>query len=118
MHIKTLNTIVYCQNWQACVDFYQKKLLLPVLYANQWFVEFELNSTARLSVADESRASIKSSHGVGITITLEVDDINDTHRYLTAADVNPTAIKQHAWNAKVIHIFDPEGTRIEFWAKD
>jgi hypothetical protein len=37
---------------------------------------------------------------------------------LTVAGVNPTAIKQHAWNAKVIHVFDPEGNRIEFWAKD
>lgn len=118
MHIKTANTIIYCQNWQACVVFYQEKLQLPVLYINQWFVEFELNNTARLSIADESRASIKSSFGKGITVTLEVEDIIDTHSYLIAVDANPTAIKHHAWNAKVIHIFDPEGNRIEFWAKD
>ncbi len=116
MHIKTSNTILYCTHWQKTVTFYKQQLELAITASNDWFVEFELNEQARLSVANEKRASIKSSHGAGITITLEVDDINATQRYLINRNLGPATIKSHAWGAYVIHIFDPEGNRLEFWS--
>ena len=63
---KTTNTILYCQKWSETIAFYRDKLELPILFASDWFVEFELDTTARLSLADEQRAKIKSSHGAGI----------------------------------------------------
>jgi len=70
---------------------------------------------SRLSIADERHASVKSSEGKGITIAVEVDDIHSAFLYVTNLGLNPTSIKKHAWNAKVFHIFDPEGTRLEAW---
>jgi len=116
MDIKTANTILYCRKWKETVAFYKTRLRLRVTTSREWFVEFKLNEAARLSIADESKTSIGSTGGNGITITMEVYDIEKTHLYLTKVGLNPTAIKDHAWGARVIHIYDPEGNRIEFWS--
>lgn len=118
IQFKTCNTILYCQNWKETVDFYKDKLNLPVLLSKDWFVEFKLTETSRLSVADSARASIKSSHGKGLTLTFKVDDIDKTHLFLVEAGLNPPSIKVHGWGAKIIHLFDPEGCRIEFWSPE
>ncbi len=113
----TSNTILYCQKWNQTVYFYRKLLALPVLYETDWFVEFELNSVSRLSIADENRASVKSNNGAGITLALEVADIETLWEQMRNAKLNLTAIRAHPWNARVFYFFDPEGHRIEVWQK-
>ena len=116
MDIKTANTILYCRRWKETVAFYKTQLKLQVTVSREWFVEFKLNETSRLSIADEARTSIESNSGKGITITMEVDDIEATFLFLSEAGPNPTPIKDHIWGARVIHIYDPEGHRLEFWS--
>lgn len=116
MNIKTANTILYCQRWRETVAFYKTHLGFEVTSSHPWFVEFKLNGASRLSIADEAKTSMNSAGGKGITITLEVDDIEEAHRYLNEAGIHPPPIKDHAWGARVIHIYDPEGNRIEFWS--
>ncbi|GAA0417089.1 hypothetical protein GCM10009133_26970 [Cocleimonas flava] len=116
--IKTSNTILYCEKWRECVEFYKTKLGLSITTENDWFVEFKLTESSRLSVANAEKTSIKSNHGQGITITFEVDDIDETHQNLLDVELSPTAIKNHSWGAKVFYLFDPEGHRLEFWAAD
>ncbi len=115
MKIKTANIILYCKRWNETVDFYRNRLKLEVTASLDWFVEFKLNDCSRLSIADEERSSIKSSSGKGITVTMRVEDIYETFSFLEKAGVNPTPVKNHAWGAKIIHVYDPEGNRIEFW---
>ncbi len=55
MKIENSNTILYCANWEETVRFYQDILALDVSFSNEWFVEFELNSMSRISVADEKK---------------------------------------------------------------
>lgn len=111
----TTNIILYCQKWAPVVDFYRNLLQLPVLFATDWFVEFALNPVSRLSVADEKRSSIKSCAGRGVTLSLEVEDIDKTWGYLNKAGLCPTIIREHPWNARVFYFFDPEGHRLEIW---
>jgi predicted enzyme related to lactoylglutathione lyase len=106
---------LYCKKWSETVAFYKSGLKLPVTTSNDWFVEFKLNFAARLSVADEARTSIKSNHGNGITIGLQVEDVESMRSELLEAGLCPTEIKK-VWGAQVIYIRDPEGNRIEFWA--
>lgn len=115
MHIESSNIILYCKKWEETVTFYQSGLRLPIIARNEWFVEFKLTDTSRLSVADESRTTIKSSSGSGITIGLQVADIAKAHAQFVAASLNPTEVKK-IWGAKVFYVFDPEGNRIEFWS--
>ena len=68
-----------------------------------------------MSVADESRTSIKSSSGKGITIGIQVADAISTHAKLKEKALNPTEVKE-VWGAKTFYVFDPEGNRIEFWS--
>ena len=97
------------------VTFYQTILQLPITTSTEWFVEFKLTETSRLSVADESRASIKSGGGKGITIGLQVKDVETIRNRLEEAGLTPTALRK-VWGAKAFYVFDPEGNRIEFWS--
>ena len=113
--IKTTNTILYCKKWKQTGSFYRSLLNLPVLTSLDWFIEFKISDTSRLSIADELKTSIKSNEGKGITLTFEVDDIQNTHSNLVQLGLENIVIKDHSWGAQVIHIYDPEGNRIEFW---
>ena len=114
--IKSTNTILYCEKWHEVVSFYQSLLNLPVITSLDWFIEFKLSDTARLSIADASKTSLETNEGRGITLTFEVDNIQSTHAELIQKGFAGSAISDHSWGAQVIHIFDPEGNRVEFWA--
>lgn len=117
MNLMTTNTILYCSNWKAAVEFYRDAIELPVLFSNDWFFEFQLSHNSRLSIADETRASIEPAKGKGITLAFQTSDIEEALRNLHNRNIKTTAIKKHPWNAKVFYLFDPEGNRIEFWQK-
>lgn len=116
LNIEVSNTILYCKNWEESVLFYKSKLGLPVTVSRGWFIEFKLNDSSRLSIADAAKTSIDSNEGKGITITFRVADIFATHSYLAKLGVKPTPVKEHPWGAKVLYIYDPDGNRIEFWS--
>ena len=90
-------------------------LKLLVLSSNEWFVEFKLNESSRVSVADEARTSVKSGEGKGLTLSLQVDDIEQTRKELMQAGLTPTPVRE-VWGSKVIYVYDPEGNRLEFWS--
>lgn len=75
-NLKTINIILYCKEWEKTVRFYKDQLNLPVIFSTDWFVEFRLNAISRVSIADEKRSSIKSCEGKGVTLALEVDDVD------------------------------------------
>lgn len=108
------NTILYCAAWAATVAFYRDRLALPVTFANDWFVEFQLNDGARLSIADASRATIPAVAGQGITLAWQVASLAAARAALLAAGVTTTA-PQRRWGAWVCYCYDPEGHRIELW---
>lgn len=115
MKIKASNIILYCSKWEKTVSFYREVLKLEINFSNEWFVEFNLNDGARLSVANDEKTSVKSSGGKGITISLNVDDIKTVHFFMVESGLNPTPIKS-LWKSGVFYIYDPEGNRIEFWS--
>ena len=114
-YLLTTNTILYCKEWKKTVGFYRDQLKLPIIFVSDWFLEFRLNAMSRLSIADEKRSSIKSCGGKGVTVSLEVDDIEAVREYAERVGMKPTELRKHPWNARVFYIFDPEGHRIEIW---
>jgi uncharacterized glyoxalase superfamily protein PhnB len=83
---------------------------------SDWFVEFQVSSTAYLSIADERRATIKSSRGEGVTLTFRVNSVDETWRQLSDCGMELGPIKNHPWGARVFYLHDPEGHRLEFWS--
>jgi catechol 2,3-dioxygenase-like lactoylglutathione lyase family enzyme len=114
-NILSSNTILYCRQWEKTVEFYRDGLKMPVLFSNDWFVEFKLTEQSRLSIADENRSAIKSCGGIGITLAIEVDNLETVWEYAKKNSLKPTWIQNHPWNARVFYLFDPEGHRIELW---
>ena len=111
----TTNMILYCKEWEKTVKFYRDDLSLPVNFSNDWFFEFCLTESSRLSIANEQRSAIKSSFKKGITIALQVEDIDAVWGNVMKMKLEPTKIKPHPWDARVFCLFDPEGHRIEIW---
>lgn len=116
MKIESSNTILYCKKWKETVRFYRDILALDVSFSNEWFMEFELNSMSRISVADEKKATVKSGEGKGITISLRIDYLYEMHQYLKENQHTPTPIKK-IWGSEQFFVFDPEGNRVEFWSE-
>jgi catechol 2,3-dioxygenase-like lactoylglutathione lyase family enzyme len=110
------NTILYCKKWQETVDFYKDCLGLPITHNTDWFIEFKLTETARISIADESRASIKSRGGEGITLALQVESAEEAWQYLRSNGLAIEPVREHPWGAHVFYFTDPEGHRIEVWS--
>ena len=115
LRIQRTNTILYCRTWQPTVHFYREQLGLPVAFENEWFVEFGLTEDSFLSVADAGRATIASVGGQGITVTLQVPDVEGVKDILDEQGVETTPIR-HKWGGAVLYCHDPEGHRLEFWS--
>ncbi|HJO48980.1 MAG TPA: VOC family protein [Candidatus Scalindua sp.] len=113
---KNTNTILYCKKWQETVDFYKDCLGLPITHNSDWFIEFKLTETAHISIADESRASIKSCGGAGVTLALQVESAAETWQYLRSSGLAIEPVREHPWGAHVFYFSDPEGHRIEVWS--
>jgi catechol 2,3-dioxygenase-like lactoylglutathione lyase family enzyme len=114
--IHTANTILYCAAYEATVAYYRDRLGLPITFASDWFTEFALTDTARVSIADERRATVKSGGGRGITLTLQVADADAAWAVCDAAGLDPTPCRRHRWGARTFFLRDPAGHRIEVWS--
>lgn len=116
LSFKNANTILYCERWPETVAFYQDYLQLPITYASDWFVEFQLVGAAHLSIAQATRATVKSGAGAGITITLQVESADAARQQLSHLGLPVEAVRDHPWGARVFFLFDPEGHRLEIWS--
>jgi len=111
-----INSILSRSPWAETVAFYTETLGLPVTFQSSWFVEFALSETARVSVADASRTTVKCAAGEGLTLSLQVKDPAAVWSRLKTTGITPTAIIDHPMQARVFYFFDPEGYRIEIWS--
>ena len=114
--INRINTILYCRGWAAAVAFYRDVLGLAVHLESDWFVEFKVAGEAFLSIADESRASVKSNGG-GITLSFQVADAAAWQGRLQRLGIEVGQIRRH-WGALAFFFCDPEGHRIEIWSSE
>jgi len=114
---KRTNTILYCRYWLETVAFYKDRLKLPVAFANEWFVEFQLTGSSFLSIANADRATIAAVQGQGMTLTLEVANVAAVKAELEKLGITTTPLKRR-WNALAFYCSDPEGHRLEFWTAE
>jgi catechol 2,3-dioxygenase-like lactoylglutathione lyase family enzyme len=108
------NTILYSEIWGEMLSFYRDLLGLRVAEKTDWLVEFQLHENTYLSIADAHRATIKTAHGMGLTLSFKVDDLDGVYERLRASGVDTSEIKS-IWGARAFFLHDPEGHRIEFW---
>ncbi len=111
--IRNFNTILYCKKWRQTVAFYKDELKLPISFETEWFVEFKVNDRACLSVADESKATINSNKGAGITLSFQTHHHHKAWELFDNKGFAPGAIKETAWGAEVFYLVEPERQRIE-----
>ena len=115
MNVIASNTIIYCDRWQETVDFYTRGLGLTIRTDKGWFVELHLSDNARISIADQRQATIKSAGGLGITLSVHVEDASAVRNELLDRGLSPEHMRS-VWGSQAFFIRDPEGTRLEFWS--
>jgi predicted enzyme related to lactoylglutathione lyase len=113
--IRRINTILYCRHWKDTVKFYRDVMKLSVNIETEWLVEFQLIDNAFLSIADVAFTSIQSAKGAGITLSIQVENVDIARRRLHEMGVKTGPIRA-VWGAQAFYIFDPEGHRIELWS--
>lgn len=116
LNFLTCNTILYCRQWDETVNFYENKLELIKSFSSDWFVEFRVTDTARISLANQNRTSIRSVDGQGVTVTWQVHDIERAWQNLRENGVETGDIITHAWGARLFRFYDPEKHRLEIWS--
>lgn len=110
------NFILYCERWPETVEFYRDRLGLEQTYSDDWFVEFQVTPEAFVSIADASRATVGSVGGTGVTLKIRVPDVGVVRRRLTDRGI-VTEPPKRRFGSLTLDVHDPEGNRIEFWAK-
>jgi len=113
IRVERANTILYCERWRECVEFYGNTLGFAVSFENEWFVEFSVAGTAMLSVADARRATIAPS-AAGITLAWHVESVTEARARLVGLGVAVTPLARR-WGSTVCYCHDPDGHRIELW---
>ena len=109
----SMNTILYWQWWPETAAYNRDQLGLPVSFESDWLVEFQVSESGCLSVAEERPSRIKSVTGVGLAVTLRVEDADAAHARLGVAGLKVGPVRKHAWNARLFRFHDPEGHRLE-----
>ena len=112
---RQINTILYCGEFGATVEFYRDLLRLQVSFANEWFVEFRLGDEVTLSIADAGHTTIEPAQGRGMTLSLKVDDLDGLRERLIGLGIEAAPVSKR-FGSRVFDIHDPEGHRIEYWA--
>lgn len=116
LKIAATNTILYCNHWEACVHFYQHILGFKVSFAkDDWFRELVVNDSAHISIANVKHCTIPSGQGQGVTLSWQVEELEQLRESLLAQGVKVSGITSTSWRAPWFYAWDPEGHRIEFW---
>ena len=114
MILQKTNTILYCSQWGATINFYTDIFHFNITHQNEWFVEFQLTPHSFLSLADAKHTSIESVAGQGITLSWQISDVHEVYNLLQKSGIEVTNIKKK-WGANLFYFHDPEGHRIELW---
>ena len=117
VRFRRCNTLLYVQRYADCVAFYRDGVGLPVAFSNAWFVEFEVNAGACLSVVEKARTRMGGTPFAVQTLTFEVDDLDAARDGLLARGLQPGIARAHGFGARVSYLRDPEGNRLEFWER-
>lgn len=114
MNFERTNIILYCHRWVETVAFYRNTFDFPINYQTDWFVEFQLSAHSYLSIADESRTTIHSVEGQGITLSWQVMNLQEIHTAFEKQNIPVSAVRKK-WGAQLFYLHDPDGHRIELW---
>lgn len=108
------NVILYCRRWADTVDFYRHCLGLKQTFGNDWFIEFQMTTASFVSIANSARATVQDVRGQGITLSLQVNNLDQARQRLSSLDVDVGKVTSR-WGSPVCYLRDPEGHRIELW---
>ena len=118
--VKSLHTVLICEQWEACISFYRDVLGFRVVDERERFIEFQVTPGARIGILRPLDPA-RSKPGFGrdrVILSICVDRIEEAHAELKARYPGIPAIRKHPWGARVFEFKDPEGWRVEFWSPE
>ena len=118
LQIKSFHTILYCNDWKACVAFYRDTLGFEMVFSNDLFVELRIGSNAFLGLIDRFRCRRKVMDNMGVVLSFRVANLEETYKMMESGHCCPSPIRGHSWGAMLFEVKDPENRRLEFWQEN
>ncbi|KAA1247643.1 VOC family protein [Aquimarina sp. RZ0] len=113
MKAKRTGTILYVKKYKECVEFYNKKLELPILFQNSILTCFDLFG-AYLMIENDDRDSyqnLNEAHQKNFScIRIHVDNVKKYAISLQSKHIE-IDYQEHDWGI-VAKFFDPDGNLI------
>lgn len=104
---------VFTQDWNRAVAFYSETLGIPIHYANSEIGWAELDTgAAHLAIERLATNDPEADELIGrfVGVSLEIDDIETTHRMLVERGVEfLEPPKKQTWGGVLAHFRDPDG---------
>ncbi|WP_020569623.1 VOC family protein [Neolewinella persica] len=107
--------ILYVRNYEACLDFYGKKLQLPIHFANEALTCYDFYGTYLMVEREDRKEYLELPSDQLKTFTclrLNVADVKAAAAATAARDIN-VDYQEHSWGT-VAKFKDPDGNIIAF----
>jgi catechol 2,3-dioxygenase-like lactoylglutathione lyase family enzyme len=117
LSVEGFHTVLLCRKWEECVEFYRDLFGFKTVDSKPGFVEVEVAPGSYIGLIRSSGDPGPDNDNYALVLTFRVADLEKAHAHLTAHRQEVTAIIDHAWGARLFKMQDPEGRRIEIWAR-
>lgn len=113
--LASFGTVLYCRNWEECVEFYRKLLDCPISFRNEFFVEFLPSPGARLGLMNVSRTRKQVTAPESIVISLQVNSLDKALAFIRTISPHLPDPIDHPWGVRLVELRDPDGRLVEVW---
>jgi len=113
--VESFHTVLFCREWDACVNFYRDILGFEEVDTRAGFVEVQVTPESLIGLLRHKKEDGAINLDTSIILSFKVGNVGKMHQRLSKRCKGVTELKRHPWGARLFELRDPEGRRLEFW---
>lgn len=113
--VESFHTVLFCKEWDACVNFYREVLGFEEVAARAGFVEVQVTPESRIGLLRHKKEGGAANLDTSMILSFKVEDVGKIHQILSERCKGIGELRRHPWGARLFELRDPEGRRLEFW---
>jgi catechol 2,3-dioxygenase-like lactoylglutathione lyase family enzyme len=113
--VESFHTVLFCREWDACVNFYREVLGFEEVAARAGFVEVQVTPESRIGLLRHKEGDAAANLYTSMILSFKVGNVVQMHQILSKRCKGVTKLRRHPWGARLFELRDPEGRRLEFW---
>jgi predicted enzyme related to lactoylglutathione lyase len=117
LEVEGFHTVLLCRKWEECVAFYRDLFGFKTVDSRPGFVEVEVSAGSYIGLIRRTRDYNLDNEELALVLTFRVANLEEAHKILAARCREVSEILEHPWGARLFKMQDPEGRRLEIWAR-